>query len=129
MSHDLVEQDEPASVLIDTESKDKIDINNISGKRKARLVMEGEISIDNFLLPSNMPGKQLKELRDRHRSAFDSGIKRLTKDAPNTYQVGELVKYRESVSEVLEVDSNKGVKIRKREGGTKWVHHTKVEMV
>ena len=118
------DEDAPASVLVKTAKGGQYDINNISGAAKKKLIRAGEIEEDAFNTPDNMPGKKLAELRARKREETkDNGHP----DIPNPYHEGQLVQYREYVSEVVEVDEKKGVKIRKREGGiSKWIHHSKV---
>jgi len=122
--------DEPAVNPIETTSGSSYDTNNISGAKKAQLIMDGELSMDNFINPPNMPGKKLKAMRDRHREGMESYFKKAAEETPNEYKVGDIVVYRKEATEVLEVDPERGVKIMKLNKKGKmveaWVHHTKV---
>lgn len=121
--------DEPATVMVGTESGRRYDVNNLSGAAKARLVMEGEMEPDSMLAPANMPGKKLKELRARHNSSIQDSITKITEGMTNPFSKGDFVEYHKYVTEVLDTDAVKGVLVRKREGGKKWIHHSKVKAV
>lgn len=121
--HDIDPDDLPVSNFVATESGQEIDLNNLPGTTKVRLIQEGEMKIDAFIAPANLPGKKLQELRERHRESMEAALK---KDSiPNEFQVGEMITFKGKVYEVLKVDSDRGVVIE-RKGKEVWVHHSKV---
>lgn len=125
---DTVEDNATASIFIRSESGVVYDMNNISGKLRKQLIMEGEMSADSFSGHQNISGKRLKELREAKKEVLD-----LTSGETlerNTLVVGDLIKFRNIVSEVTDVDPVHGVKIIKEDGKkSKWIHHTKVQKV
>jgi hypothetical protein len=125
--YDPSDPEVPASAMVRT-SSGRYDIHNITGVRKAQLIMEGEVDSDVFISPPNVTGAKLKELRDAHNATMDKAIQNIS-DVKNEYKKGDLVKYHNIVVEVLDVHDTRGVKITKREGGKVWVHQSKVEKV
>lgn len=119
--------DDPyAMVEVKTASGNTIDINNLPGKTKMELIQSGELDIDRFVTPPNMPGKKLKELRLAHREQ----MKGILDKVKNEFQVGDMVNYKEKSYEVQKVDPLKGVLLTMKKGGELkdvWVSHTKVE--
>lgn len=128
MANEKDMDDEPVSLELKTDSG-VYDANNISGRRKADLILRGELSVDDFVAPANMPGKKLMELRNRHRTGIEAQIKEMTKELVNTFEVGSLVKYKKNITEILATDPERGVQLRTHEGKVKWVHHSKVTAV
>lgn len=117
-----------ASIEVTTESGRVIDINNLPGKVKMELIMEGEIDVDRFVTPANMPGKKLAELRAAHKSRLDEAMKAMV-ESKNEFATGDFVLYKDITYEVLKTDEERGVLIeRKKDGKVKsvWVHHSKV---
>jgi hypothetical protein len=94
----------PTSMLTQTRSGDAIDLQNITGRRKLELISTGEMEIDQFVVPPNMPGHKLKELRAHHRSQVEEQLKTLIKgkDAKD-YGVGDFVSFRGGSYEILKV--------------------------
>lgn len=121
---DIDNDNEPASVMVGTSVGNKYDINNLSGKKKKQLIAEGDMSEDAFTAPPNMPGKKLAELRKEKRSNKVES----NPNIENTYSVGDIIKFRDLVAEVLKVHAKKGVLITKRDGSKTWVHHSKIEL-
>lgn len=123
-----LDPDPAASIEVSTESGRIIDINNIPGKVKQELIQEGELDVDRFIMPANMPGKKLKELREAHRQRLEDSMKQLTTTA-NEFKVGDFILYKDLTYEVLKTDDEKGVMFEmKKPKGKKyvWVHHSKV---
>lgn len=124
----LDEQESPASSMVKTEAGYDIDVNNIPGKRKTQMIMDGELTIDEFNTPPNMPGKKLKALRDAANEKHDKNVEAVSKrkkdsSKDNPYQLGDMVKYGNTSSEVKECDPKRGVKIIKADGSlSKWIH-------
>jgi hypothetical protein len=117
-----------ASIEVQTPSGDKFDINNISGKRKALLVMEGQIKADAFVAPPNVGGKKLRQLRESHNQNIENRIAEMNDSTDNPYKIGNLVEHKGVVLEVQKIHPEKGVLLPKAEGGKMWVHHTKVKL-
>lgn len=99
-------EDEPASKEMEIAGS-KYDINNMPGVVRNRLIMEGEVTADDFITPPNMPGAKLKALRDEHRSRVEASIRGMEGNKKNTYEVGDIVIYKNIQTEVLEIDDNK----------------------
>lgn len=126
--HDVDDEETPASVMVKTPEGRVIDINNISGLAKAKLIMEGEFTQDQFTTPDNMPGKKLAALRASKNVNIQKGIDEISKDKKNKFKVGDIVRFKNNVSEVLEIDDNR-VKIARVDGKIIWIHHTKAELM
>lgn len=122
----MSEDQESPSVIVKTSNGGIYDINNISGRRKLELIKDGEMGIDEFIAPDNMPGKKLKELRDAHRSNLGNALKQ---GEANTFKTGDLVQFKGVATEVTKVDPDKGLLITKKDGTKAWVHHSKVKPV
>lgn len=92
------------------------DVANMPGRLKYQLIKSGEMSVDRFITPPNMPGKKLKELRDAHRARIEEqfGLMESLQET-NPYKVGDMVTYKDLVVEVLEVKGPK-IKITNSEG-------------
>ena len=118
-------EDNPTQMMATTKSGQEIDMNNCPGTKKVELVQSGEMGVDQFVLPANMPGSKLKELREANRDRME---KFLTKEPaePNQFQVGDFVQYQEESYEVFKTDPVKGVLIEK-EGKKVWVKASAVE--
>lgn len=121
-----LDDDEPTEKPFETESGLRFDANNISGKAKLKLIMEGEASLEDFTTPDNMPGKELRELRARRSGGVEAALDRKAQETKNTFKLGDIVQYKEWRSEVIEVDPKRGVRIHKGNKPSKWIHHTKV---
>lgn len=112
----------PASVVVQT-PLGKIDINNVSGAAKRRLIMEGKVSPDKFVTPDNMPGKKLAAMRAKNKTNLGIGD-------VGQFKVGELVEFRKKVSQIVEVNPKKGVKISKGKGEvSKWIPFNRIKPV
>lgn len=132
--------DSPAENFAKTLSGKTVDLNNLPGKVRQELIDEGEMSIESFVSPANMPGKKLKEMRERFakniedqrkKSNAAKGIKD-TEDAILDFKVGELIIFKEISYEVKGVDPVKGLKITKdTDNGPKnvWVQPINVKKV
>ena len=95
------------------------DIQNLPGATKIRLIKQGHLSIDNFMTPPNMPGKKLAELRKAHRERVEEQMAVLDASKggiDNPYSVGDIVEYKGSSYEVLEIKDLK-IKIYSEEKG------------
>lgn len=116
------EEEAPASVVVQT-PLGKIDINNVSGAAKRRLIMEGKVNPDKFVTPDNMPGKKLAALRAKNK--VNLGIKEVS-----DFKVGDLVEFRKRVSPIVEVNPKKGVKISKgKDEISKWIPFNRLKPV
>lgn len=114
------DREEPAMNIVET-STGSIDINNISGKRRAELIARGIVPALTFVTPPNIAGKNIG---DRVREVE---VKKAKSSVKNKLTVGDLVEFKGQVREVVAVSNLRGVKLAKREGGkTGWIHHTKV---
>lgn len=117
------------SMVVESASGVKYDVSNISGARKRQLIMDGEIGIDVFVSPPNMPGKKLAAMRAAHAASVQSGIDGEVKKAKikvNPFATGDLVEHKGHVSEVLEVTDKGVLKLIGKKGQKKMVHFTKV---
>ena len=105
-----------------------IDLANLPGKKRLQLVRNGDLSVDQFVTPPNMPGKTLKELRERNRETMSKVILD-AEPKDNPYKVGDFVLYKDSSTEVLKVDGNK-VLVTVVDGDKEkkvWVNYVKVK--
>ena len=111
---------DPVSVLTRTRNGNNIDLNNIPGLVKARLIIDGQMSIDDFMSPANMPGIKLKKLREEHRAKYEKvldGIRpaegEINDDQPNEeankvdYPVGSFVMFNDVSYEVFKAKQDK----------------------
>jgi hypothetical protein len=129
------DQDNPTSTLVNTKSGDDIDLLNLPGKKKMELVLSGELNIDKFVMPANMPGKKLKELRDAHRTRFQEILDKAQgeEDKENTFKVEDSVIYKDYACQVLEIKGSK-VKVEipddEKAGELKkiWVNYKKLKI-
>lgn len=129
---DIENEDPSAENLTQTNSGDLIDMNNLPGKKRLTLVAEGELAVEQFVSPANMPGKKLKEMRDRFAETFKSQVDRAGGVPIDEYKPGSLFEYKDGVYEVLAVDPVKGLKIaREYDGKLKnvWVNPSKGKRV
>ena len=117
----------PTSILTATKDGYPIDLQNVPGMTKIRLIKEGQMDIDRFVMPPNMPGKKLVILRQAHREKMEAQIAEIDKKEAdkNPYKVGDMISYKENTYEVLKVDGER-VQISKDDKEV-WVKHTKVE--
>jgi len=99
------DQDHPTSSLATTAISGQIvDLQNITGKKKLELIMNGEMGIDQFVTPANMVGSKLKVLREAHRAKVEEQI---AKVKGQDFKVGDFVTFKGKSYEVLKVDSNR----------------------
>lgn len=127
----LDSDDKAASTFKITTSGERVDLSNMTGKKRMELIAEGEIPMESFVSPSNMPGKQLKILRERFAKNMEASLNKGKENLPD-YQVGDLIIFKDVSYEVKGVDPVKGLKITKEtDKGPKnvWVQPTKVEKV
>lgn len=122
------EDDAPVSVEVETSSGNKIDVNNVSGMKKAELIASGEMEIDRFLAPPNMPGKKLAELRANHRKSMLKSLNVIEGEDANPYKVGDLIKFKKHRSEITEIDGA-FVMFRSAKNKKLKVHHKRVELI
>lgn len=109
-----------------------VDINNISGRVKAEMIMNGELDVDRFIAPPNMPGQRLKELRNKHRDNVLKDVNKIVKQAKvsHEFSVGETVLYKGYQTEITTVSkSGEKVKVRKKNGNeSNWVYINKIKL-
>jgi hypothetical protein len=120
--------DSEASVIVETPTGEKYDINNISGKAKKQLIDAGKIKSDAFVGGPNIPGKVLAKMRAEHAERMAKEEKR----KPPAITAGELVKHKGHVREVVEVDNEKNrIAYKKDPKGKKltWVPFKNVTVV
>lgn len=115
--------DGPTSIEMRTKSGDLIDINNISGAKRAELISNGEIAADKLVTPANVTGAKLQAIREAARAKREGTTQTLV---DNPFVKGDMVIFRGTQVKVLASDPEKGVKIRNKDGGKVWVSHTKV---
>lgn len=105
------------AVEIRTKSGDILDAQNIPGAKRKELIESGELDRNSIYAPANLPGWKLKELREQREAAANG-------HAPINLKPGDMVVYQDTVTKVLGVDRNKGVKITGFKDGKKkkfWV--------
>lgn len=114
-------EDTPASTIVRTSLGNTYDINNITGAMKKKLIEAGEVSPDTFIVPDNIPGRKLAELRAEINT-------KQAKSIVKPFKIGDIVVYRKTNCEVLKVHSKKGVKIRTRDGKSSgWLSFSEVK--
>src|SRR5437870_4471391 len=122
------DDNQPATQIMRSESGRAFDANNISGSTKKRLIEEGEMDAGDFGTPDNMPGSKLKEFREAQAEKFNKGNPK-AKTNTNPYKLGDVVRFKNHVSEIIEVnkDNPNQVKINKTDGKpSKWINHEKL---
>jgi hypothetical protein len=97
MSRSSIE-DGPTMNMVMTHGGYELDMNNIPGKLRAKLIKRGDLNADSIGLPPNMPGAKLKALREELKARARKEIKQAG------FQVGELIKYGEHTYEIIDVD-------------------------
>ena len=126
--------EEPATQEVPVEGRGVLDFNNIPGKLKAQLIMSGEVDVDRFIAPPNIPGKKLEALRKEHRSRVLKSIGRIeSKEAASIvdkFQVGDIILFNKVACEIKEINKErKSVKVLKKNGElSKWIHVDKVKI-
>ena len=117
--------EQPAVLIANTSTGERYDLNNISGIRKAQLMRDGEADLNTFAgYGDNISGVRKKALLDAQNGLIEE-IKQQLPDIPNVYKVGDTVKFKNLMTEILEVDASEGVKIRRSNGViSKWIHHS-----
>ena len=87
-----------------------VDLANLPGHKKMQLIKSGDLSIDQFVTPPNMPGRKLAELRKQHRESVQQVmLDAEPKEEDNPYKPGDFVVYKSQSCEVLAVDGTKVV--------------------
>jgi hypothetical protein len=125
----IIEQPEDAPVTMMVKTKEgNVDLNNLPGSRRLELIESGEMNIDQFITPANMPGSKLKELRGKYRQQMESRIKKGPDDVEVLYAPGDFVNYKDSSYEVIRTDPKRGLLID-REGQKVWVISNKVSKI
>jgi len=108
----------PVSVITQT-PLGNVDIHNVSGRMKQRLINEGRMTADKFTQPPNTTGKKLESLRNKV-DAVD----------PTKLKIGDMVEFRKKVSQVVEMHEKKGVKITKGKNEiSKWIPFNRIKTV
>jgi hypothetical protein len=97
------DQDNPTSLITKTRSGQEIDLNNLPGRTKLRLIQADEMGIDQFISPPNMPGHKLKAIRDAHRERVGEQLKAVLMEKTKDFVVGDFVSFRGGSYEVLKV--------------------------
>jgi len=138
-------------------SGEVVDINNIPGVKKLQLIESGQMTIDNFMVPPNCPGKVLKKLQDEHRDSFLDSMKKgkeyhekentknkVAKDKTNVkietkekeegeIKNGTVVKYNKHQTKVIAFRTNrKGepqYRVKNAQGSKEWVSPDKITVV
>lgn len=152
-SVDVEESD--ASELTNFEGLGRLDMKNVPGSKKIAAIEAGIARPETFIAPPNMPGHKLKELRERNdlykaverRKAEKAAKKQAKEEIKQTvqekveedadevvYAVGMQIKYGDIVTEIIDVDEEKGVLIKrpsKKDGDVKelWTSFDKIEPV
>ena|SRR5690349_16566481 len=129
-----VDEDGPAQNLVSTRNGFEIDLNNLPGKARVNLINEGELEVDQFIAPPNMPGLKLKALREQHRERIEKAMGAVKQAQPiNDFEKGEVVYFQNEPKEILEVDPDKGVLLerlnKKNELKRVWTSVSKVKRI
>jgi len=123
----------PTSTLTTTKSGAVIDLQNLPGMTKLQLIQSNELEVDQFIVPSNMPGRKLKVLREAHRGRIKEQLQLLVDEntvEAKDYKVGEFVSFSGKTFEVLKVDSDRVQILIKLKGYDElkkaWINKSKV---
>lgn len=107
-----------------------LDMNNMPGKVRKELILNGTMDEADFICPPNMPGKKLAAMREAFRKNFVDKLDKQIPVSPNQFKVGDLVQHMGFVTEIIDVHKN-GLKyiVRKKDGKkSKWVHASKLKV-
>jgi hypothetical protein len=91
-------EDSPTQNIVVTHSGYELDMNNLPGKLRAKLIKKGDLNADSIGLPPNMPGTKLKALREQLKNRAKRELK------ATGFKAGELIKYGEHSYELVDVD-------------------------
>jgi hypothetical protein len=134
----------PVSVLTQTLNGRVIDMSNLPGAVKIKMIQEGEMGVDAFATPPNMPGHKLRKIREAHRAAMEVVLSKnkeeedelseeekaeLEKAEKINWEVGDYVTFQDKVYEVLKTRSDAVlIEIPNKKGkmSKTWVHRAKV---
>jgi hypothetical protein len=124
--------DKTPTAFVTTRSGGIIDVNNVPGVVRARMISSGEVSLNRFVGAENMPGTKLKPIRDRFAASMEKAVEKVaTEEASeeNPLKVGDMVEYKDNIYEVLKVDGKK-IMIERTINGEKkeqWITYTRVQ--
>lgn len=126
------DQEEPATVLVTVNGNQNYDIKNLPGFKRKQLIESGQLSIDSFIKADNIPGYKLKLMRERFKA--NNGLVAGNKPEPTIditkLSVGDLVSYKNTVTEVKEINLTKNsvyIDIKGKKKG--WVNISKLKPV
>ena len=103
--------DDPIASYVKSKSGVVIDLNNCPGVLRAKMVLSGDMGVEAFVSPANMPGSKLKKMReafvakltptlDRVKASEEKKDEEFSKAATD-FPGGSFVMYKEVSYEVM----------------------------
>lgn len=116
---DGYDEDTPTSNLVETKSGYPLDLNNLPGRIRRKLIINGDLG-DAFQLPANMPGNKLKAIRDANAEKMRE-VRELN--------VGEFIQIGKRIYPITEVKDDKVYYEKQKNGVTKKYYVVKEKVV
>ena len=103
--------DDPIASYVKSKSGVVIDLNNCPGVLRAKMVLSGDMGVEAFVSPANMPGAKLKKMREEFAAKLapslakvkaneDEKTEEFSQNATD-FPVGSFVMYKEVSYEVM----------------------------